>query len=211
MNIIRYAQAFRFGRAVSALAALVAPLAPLVPLVRLVPLVPLVTMLAVCSQASEFQGTHRIEGIVKDQAGAPVSSAEVILAGKAGSTKQITDSEGRFAFESVQDESGTIVVRATGFDSAERRWSAADRALSTFDIVLVPAPLSSEITVTAERTETRVSDTAASVTVLSTEDLATTAAHYTDLKTRPTIAVGEWLAPENVVSIKRKRKRRATA
>ena len=31
--------------------------------------------------------------------------------------------------------------------------------------------------------------------------MATTAAHYTDLKTRPTIAVGAWLKPENVVPI----------
>jgi integrase len=39
--------------------------------------------------------------------------------------------------------------------------------------------------------------------VLRHADLSTTAAHYTDLKTRPTIPVGEWLIPENVVPIKR--------
>jgi integrase len=38
--------------------------------------------------------------------------------------------------------------------------------------------------------------------VLRHADLATTAAHYTDLKTRPTIPVGEWLMPENVVPMK---------
>jgi integrase len=38
--------------------------------------------------------------------------------------------------------------------------------------------------------------------VLRHSDLATTAAHYTDLKTRPTIPVGEWLMPENVVPMK---------
>jgi hypothetical protein len=45
--------------------------------------------------------------------------------------------------------------------------------------------------------------------VLRHADLATTAAHYTDLKTRPTIPVGEWLAPENVIPIKRSRERKA--
>lgn len=40
--------------------------------------------------------------------------------------------------------------------------------------------------------------------VLRHSDLATTAAHYTDLKTRPTIPVGEWLMPTNVVPLKRK-------
>jgi integrase len=44
--------------------------------------------------------------------------------------------------------------------------------------------------------------------VLRHADLATTAAHYTDLKTRPTIPVGEWLVPENVVPMKRERKAR---
>jgi integrase len=47
--------------------------------------------------------------------------------------------------------------------------------------------------------------------VLRHADLSTTAAHYTDLKTRPTIPVGEWLTPENVVPIKRSRGRKATA
>jgi integrase len=46
--------------------------------------------------------------------------------------------------------------------------------------------------------------------VLRHADLSTTAAHYTDLKTRPTIAVGDWLTPENVVPMKRNRGRRAT-
>ena len=47
--------------------------------------------------------------------------------------------------------------------------------------------------------------------VLRHTDLSTTAAHYTDLKTRPTIPVGEWLLPENVVSLKSSRKRKASA
>jgi hypothetical protein len=37
-------------------------------------------------------------------------------------------------------------------------------------------------------------------------DLSTTSAHYTDLKTRPTISVGEWLEPENVVPMQQRRK-----
>jgi integrase len=47
--------------------------------------------------------------------------------------------------------------------------------------------------------------------VLRHADLSTTAAHYTDLKTRPTIPVGEWLIPDNVVPMKRNRRRKATA
>ena len=47
--------------------------------------------------------------------------------------------------------------------------------------------------------------------VLRHSDLATTAAHYTDLKTRPTIPVGEWLLPRNVIPMKGNRRRRSTA
>src|SRR5262249_7544198 len=47
--------------------------------------------------------------------------------------------------------------------------------------------------------------------VLRHADLSTTAAHYTDMKTRPTIPVGDWLMPSNVVPIKRNQKRKATA
>ena len=46
--------------------------------------------------------------------------------------------------------------------------------------------------------------------VLRHADLSTTAEHYTDLKTRPTIPVGEWLMPKNVVPMKRSRRRKAT-
>lgn len=131
------------------------------------------------THGSASQAT-RIEGVVKDQAGAAVSSAEVILTTKTGSTKQITDSEGRFAFESVGGDSGTIVVNATGFDPVERKWNVADKAAINLDIVLAPAPLSSQITITADRTATRVSDSAASIAVLSSEDLATTSALTVD-------------------------------
>jgi hypothetical protein len=47
--------------------------------------------------------------------------------------------------------------------------------------------------------------------VLRHADLSTTAAHYTDLKTRPTIPVGKWLMPENVVPMKRSHRRKAIA
>ena len=47
--------------------------------------------------------------------------------------------------------------------------------------------------------------------VLRHADVSTTARHYTDLKTRPTIAVGDWLTPQNVVLMKRGRRRNVTA
>ena len=74
-----------------------------------------VMSLALCEQAHAVQTAHRIEGFVKDQTGAPVSSAEVILTGKS-STKQITDNEGRFPF----DLTAGILEMARPFPNALR-------------------------------------------------------------------------------------------
>jgi outer membrane receptor protein involved in Fe transport len=123
------------------------------------------------SQASAFQ--LKIEGVVTDQNGAPISGAEVTLAGKSFSATRTTNGEGRFAFDAALSDSATLTVRAQGFATLEKKWSAQEKQLS---ITLAPAALSDQITVTAERAETRLSDTAASVLVLSTEDISTTAA-----------------------------------
>jgi len=135
-------------------------------------------VIALCPAASALQNANRIEGTVTDQTGAPVAGAEITVAGASSSVKQLTNSVGRFVVDSAPAD-GTITVRAPGFNAFQRKWTSADKDLSTLEVVLTPA-LSAQITITAERAETRVSDTAASVAVLSTEDIATTAALTTD-------------------------------
>lgn len=136
--------------------------------------------LLLCLQLPAFAHARcqglRLEGVVTDQAGAPVSGAEVSFNSKAFTASQTTNAEGQFVFAAVPSESGTLAVRARGFAMAERSWSAGDATAARLSITLAPAPVSEQITVTAERTETRVSDNAASVVVLSGEDISTTAA-----------------------------------
>jgi outer membrane receptor protein involved in Fe transport len=96
------------------------------------------------------------------------------------SLRRTTDDEGRFAFDSVSAAEASLVVEAEGFARAERNWSASRDATSRLEIALAPARVSDEVTITAERTATRVSDTAASVTVLSERELAATAALTVD-------------------------------
>jgi outer membrane receptor protein involved in Fe transport len=139
-----------------------------------------VLTLLFCLQPSAFAGVHwqglRVEGVVTDQAGAPISGAEVTFNSKAFTATQITNAEGQFAFAAVSSDSGTLAVHARGFATVERAWSASDATAARLSITLAAAPVSEQITVTAERTETRVSDTAASVVVLSTDDISTTGA-----------------------------------
>lgn len=119
-----------------------------------------------------------LEGIVRDHSGASVPGAEVTVTGKDFRQAQTTDRGGKFVFTSVLVPTAKITVRANGFAFVERVWSARDS--SPVEIVLQPLSPVERITVTATRTEQRVSDTAASVTVLTSEDLSATAASALD-------------------------------
>ena len=141
--------------------------------------VPASLLLLAALQAAAFglpnQQQVKIEGTVTDQTGAPVVGVEVVFSNGAFAAKQVTDGAGRFAFEAVPSQaSGTVSVKAPGFRNYQRGWKAGDTA--ALDIALEPALVGEQITVTAERTLTRLSQTAASVVVLSDEELSSTAA-----------------------------------
>ena len=116
----------------------------------------------------------RVDGIVTDQAGAPVSGADVTLSSGSITSRKTTDGAGRFSFESINASAGTLTVKARGFRKLERSWGPDEKG--PFDFTLEPEPIQEQMTVTAERTLTRVSDTAASVVVLSDDELAASAA-----------------------------------
>ncbi|HEV7859206.1 MAG TPA: TonB-dependent receptor [Pyrinomonadaceae bacterium] len=123
----------------------------------------------------------RLEGIVLDQKSAPVAGAQVSLkTGTSVIAEVTTDIHGIFVFETIPVRDATLIVRATGFSPSERRWTAIEGNGSRLQVVLLPAPVSAEVTVTATRTETRLSDTAASIVVLSSAELSTTAAATID-------------------------------
>jgi outer membrane receptor protein involved in Fe transport len=132
---------------------------------------------ALCLPTFAFaQQKVKLEGVITDETGAPIIGAEVTLSAGSFTAKQTTDVEGRFVFDAITLASGTLSVRAAGFATVSRKWSAEGKESLQLDLTLEPARISEQVTVTATRTETRVSDTAASVLVLSSEDLSATAA-----------------------------------
>jgi outer membrane receptor protein involved in Fe transport len=123
-------------------------------------------------------GRTRVAGVVRDSAGAPVGGAEVLLRAEGSPERRaLTGDDGRFVFEGVDGRRGTVVVRARGFAPRETGWAAdgAD-APAELGVTLLPAPVSERVTVTATRTESRLGETAASVRVLTREELRSTAA-----------------------------------
>ncbi len=121
------------------------------------------------------QGTRKVEVVVMDQNGAPIAGAEITFAGKVAAVTRTTDAEGRFVFD-AQGDTAMLTIRARGFETASRVWNATDADSARLRIKLAAERLSEQMTVTASRTEARVSDTAASVAVLSTAELSATSA-----------------------------------
>jgi outer membrane receptor protein involved in Fe transport len=138
--------------------------------------------LFLCLTAAHAQSssTH-LEGIIQDQTGAPIALAEVRLRNAAAVIVEVkTDADGRFLLDVATMPDAVLTVRAQGFTNFESKLNEIQGDLLSLKIVLVPAPLSEEVTVTATRTETRLGDTPASIVSLSSTELSTTAAATLD-------------------------------
>ena len=84
----------------------------------------------------------------------------------------ISNQDGEFSFSAVAEDPAEVMVAATGFSPAHRSVESGTKD-ENLAIVLQPAIVSTEINVTASRTALPLSQTPASVHVLSTEQIAT--------------------------------------
>ena len=117
----------------------------------------------------------RIAGIVKDQTGAVIAGARVSFRSPATRIEQVTAEDGRFVFDQLPARAGVLEISAAGFQQQRREWRAqTDAAL--LEIVLSPASVAQQVTVTATRTRIEVGSTPTSVVVLSAEKLDSIAA-----------------------------------
>jgi outer membrane receptor protein involved in Fe transport len=134
---------------------------------------------------------RQISGVVIDQTGAAIVGAEVVLNSSTNNSTNspanssatmitetmITDDRGGFVFSGLSADSGVVKVSAPGFQAQRVDWHAGADPLQ---IVLLPASAAEQVTVTANRTGVRAVENATSVTILSAQDLQTTAAFRTD-------------------------------
>lgn len=108
-----------------------------------------------------------VTGLVHDTTGAAIAGAIVIVDGSLDRT--VTGADGRFTVFSRGSGSVVLVVRATGFTQWRR--TIATGTTMPLDIVLVPAGVLETVTVTPARSEMRLGDVPASMSVLTRQEI----------------------------------------
>jgi outer membrane receptor protein involved in Fe transport len=129
-----------------------------------------------------------LTGVVRDETGAVVSGAAVIVrSGDRVEQQTVTGPDGRFTLDGPLPPAATLVVRAGGF--AERAQAVSNG--SELDVVLAPAGVRESVTVTPTRTEQRLGDIPASVSIVDKETIRRSPAIVADdvLRLVPTFSL----------------------
>jgi outer membrane receptor protein involved in Fe transport len=124
-----------------------------------------------------YASAQTITGVVVDGSGAAIEKASVSLVDRT-TAQTTTDSSGRFTLAGTVSNRTFLIVKADGFALFERR--LAPDGVFNFTVVLQPASLNADVTVSITRTDTRLSETPASVVALTREDLNSTASQTVD-------------------------------
>jgi outer membrane receptor for ferrienterochelin and colicin len=122
------------------------------------------------------QDSTPLTGFVLDAAGAPVVAA-VHQGSPAGPVVATTDARGAFSIDAASVSTGLVIV-APGFAPATINVNSkgAGAASSAFRVVLEPASIAEQVTVTAGRRELRGADAPGSASLLTAADLLSAAA-----------------------------------
>ncbi|MGH9826728.1 MAG: TonB-dependent receptor plug domain-containing protein, partial [Blastocatellia bacterium] len=133
--------------------------------------------IVVPAAARTIDNGNSVSGSVVDQNGSAIGKAEITIESGAYKRTLIADAQGGFVFNDVPASSGTITISAVGFAALKKDWRAeSTNAVDLGQIALKAGTVSEQVTVTATRTESRVSDSAQSIEILTATDLKNTAA-----------------------------------
>ena len=124
-----------------------------------------------------------ISGKVTDSNAAPVENAEIILTNQTKIIAAVkTNADGGFSIDLQNAQNSLLLIKANGFASFSK---ILPKNFDEFlNVVLEPQTLRDEVTVSITNTETRLSETPASVVVLNRETLEATAAQTADEQLR---------------------------
>ncbi len=136
----------------------------------------------VSAQSAE---TTVLRGKINNQIDLPVENVTIKIYPEAGKQSRCqTDKEGNFECEISFNEGFTLVAEAENFLSLRQNFAKLQDYSQNFVFTILTAPVSERVVVTANRTETRLGETAASIVSLSSEEIKTTAAPTIDDKLR---------------------------
>src|ERR1700686_3025508 len=139
---------------------------------------------AVCLWTGSLPGlsgqTTQVEGSVRDPSGAVIANASVVLNSGSYQAAINTGADGHFLFLTVPSISGTVDISREGFNPVRQRWNLGSATSVSLEIVLPPGAASEQVTVSAARTEVRLSETPGSTILLSGKDVAATPALRVD-------------------------------
>ncbi len=111
-------------------------------------------------------GQAAITGLVRDTSGAAVAAATVTVEGSTGQV--VTGADGRFSIAGPATGSVVVAVRAGGFGEWRRTILAGSQNLI---VELVPAGVLETVTVTPARSDMRLGDVPASMSVLTRQEI----------------------------------------
>ncbi len=113
----------------------------------------LVAGLAIACAPLHLAAAVNIAGVVRDSSGAPVHAADVTLltAEQTGIATTKTDAAGRFTIAAPAPGTYLLIVRAEAFGESHHAVTVGSAAPPSLDIVVHPAGLREEVTVTASR------------------------------------------------------------
>jgi outer membrane receptor protein involved in Fe transport len=142
-------------------------------------------------QAAAAQTSPAITGVVRDASGAVIAGATIVVRAASGEEKRVVSGpDGRFTVSAPPAGALTVIISANGFSDA-RRTIAAGGARQDLEIQLEAKGLAEAVTVTATRSEQRINDVPASVTVIDKEEIRQSPAIVADdlLRQLPTFSL----------------------
>jgi outer membrane receptor protein involved in Fe transport len=133
-------------------------------------------------------GAQSVSGIVKDDSGAVVSGASILVIGTSGVEQQtVSGPDGKFTIASAPAGDLTMIVRAGGF----AEWSQSVPANRDVDVVLAVAGLFETVTVTPTRSAKRLGEVPVSANIVEKETIRQSPAVVADdvLRQIPTFSL----------------------
>ena len=144
------------------------------------------------ARAQTPAAARHVDGTVVDTQGLPIVGAQITLTMTQGNVSRTAASSAEgFRFENVAPGSYTLRVTATGFQSQQMAVDLSTATARTVDVKLEPAGIREQTVVTATRSEHRVADVPASVSVVGNEQIQQSPAVVADdvLRQVPTFSL----------------------